>query len=94
VASHVLDNSEAVVKLKFRLLGWHVMKPGDWKPLCLQNSALCSRCRAARCMYVRSAQRITYSQSALVTKMLTLLIVCFMWSVQGRARDIYIYIYI
>jgi hypothetical protein len=46
MASHVLCDCETLATLRFRHLGHHFMKPGDFEEsLCQQDTALCSRCR-------------------------------------------------
>jgi hypothetical protein len=64
-AWHTLCNCGTSATLRFRRLAQH---------FCLLDSALCSRCRAARCMNIRAAQRIKSGRSARVTNVPILLI--------------------
>ena len=60
------------------------MKSSDWRHLYQQDTALYSRCRAARCIIVRSAQRIKYDRvhgtlTCLPSLYSILFIFCFLW---------------
>ena len=72
MASYDFCDCEALVALRFRHLGQHFMKPGDLEEISISNTALCSRCRAAKCMNMRAAQRIKYGRSAQVTSCILL----------------------
>jgi len=54
----------ALATLRFRHLGWHFLKPGDLEEISVSSPALCSECRAGKCMNVRAAQKIKDVQSA------------------------------
>jgi hypothetical protein len=63
-ASHVLGDCEALAAIRFKYLGYHFMKPGDFKDICKQDTALCSKCGAAKQINIRAAQRIRNGRCA------------------------------
>jgi hypothetical protein len=66
-ASHVVCFCEGLATLRFRHLVRHFVKPGDWRHLYQQDSALCSRCGPARCVNMMAAWSMQYYWSAWVT---------------------------
>jgi len=50
------------------------LKPGDLEEISVSSPALCSECRAGKCMLVRAAQKIKDVQSAWVSNGSTLLV--------------------
>jgi ribosomal protein S27AE len=58
-ASHVLGDCEALAAIRFSYLGYHFMKPGDFKDISVSRLLhFCSKCGAAKQMNTRAAQRI------------------------------------
>jgi hypothetical protein len=70
-ASHILCDCEALATFKIQALGSSFdATRWLWRHIYRQDTVLCSRCRAARC--IRAAQRIKCGWSAWVTNVPTL----------------------
>ena len=74
-ASHVLCNCEALVTLRFRNLGQHFMKPGDFQDISVSRILHAFQKRgAAQCVSKRAPRKVNNSQTAQVTTMPSLIL--------------------
>jgi hypothetical protein len=63
-AWRVRGDCEALAAVRLRYLGYRFMNPGDFKDICKQVTALCSKWGAAKQMNIRAAQRIRNGRCA------------------------------